>query len=92
MLYDLGPHSMMVPSPRGGRVHGELYELAGESAAASWETLDEYEGRSFKRVPVFATLRNGTRRTAWVYTSRARPPKSARLVESGRYRPSARET
>ncbi len=84
-LYDLGPHSMMVPSPDGGRVHGEVYELPRDRAVECWRTLDDYEGSDFKRVRVFATLRNGTRRATWVYTSRKPLPKSARLIESGRY-------
>lgn len=84
-LYDLGPYSMMVPSPSRGRVHGELYELDDETASGSWRVLDDYEGRDFKRVRVVATLRNGSRRSTWVYTSRKPPPKSARVIESGRY-------
>jgi len=84
-LYDLGPYSMMVPSPSGGRVHGELYELHDATASESWKVLDDYEGREFKRVRVVATLRNGSRRSTWVYTSRKPPPQSARLIESGRY-------
>jgi len=88
-LYDVGPHSVVVPSRNGRLVHGELYELPADAAAESWRTLDEYEGRGFKRVRVFATVRNGTRRGTWIYTPRKRLPKSARLIESGRYKPRA---
>jgi gamma-glutamylcyclotransferase (GGCT)/AIG2-like uncharacterized protein YtfP len=84
-LYDIGPHSVVVSARSGGLVHGELYELPADAAAEYWRTLDEYEGSGFKRIRVFANLRNGTRRVTWVYTPRKRPPKSARLIESGRY-------
>jgi gamma-glutamylcyclotransferase (GGCT)/AIG2-like uncharacterized protein YtfP len=85
-LYDLGEYPGLVKKRANARlVAGELYELP-DDAARTFRILDRYEGREFVRRRVFVRLKSGRRRAAWTYVLRNDPPKSARLVESGRYR------
>ena len=84
-LYDLGRYSCIVRDSTRRRVFGELYDLPGETAQRTLRALDRYEGAEFARQRVYATLRDGTRRAAWAYVLRGRPPESARRIESGRY-------
>ena len=84
-LYDLGPYPGVVRDSKTRRVFGELYEIPGTIAERSLDALDWYEGRDFIRRHVVIRMRDGSRRSAWAYLLRRRPPKSARQLESGRY-------
>jgi len=86
VLYDLGRYPGLVRAvTRRRRVFGELYELPDDDASRVLQRLDKYEGREFARRRLLVTLRDGHRRAAWTYVLRARPPKSARLIDSGRH-------
>ena len=85
-MYDLGDYpGLRRDGSVGARVSGELYELPDEISADALRALDRYEGSEFDRQRVWTTMRGGTRRLAWAYVLRRRPPKSARQIESGRY-------
>jgi gamma-glutamylcyclotransferase (GGCT)/AIG2-like uncharacterized protein YtfP len=85
-LYDLGRYpGVMRARSNGKRVFGELYEIADGDATGVLRRLDRYEGPEYDRTKVFVTLRNGRRRTAWVYVLK-KEPALKREVESGRYR------
>jgi hypothetical protein len=87
-LYDFGEYPGLVrKSTNGQRILGELYELPEGRGPQILRDLDRYEGREFARRRVFVLMPGGRRRAAWTYVLRNGPPKSARQVESGRYRP-----
>ncbi|MEW6320822.1 MAG: gamma-glutamylcyclotransferase family protein [Acidobacteriota bacterium] len=89
-LFDLGIYPAAVPSDDGGRVRGELYEMA--DAATVLAALDEIEGyraaepeRSlYTRVQADVTLENGRVQPAWVYFYNA-PLGQAPRIASGDY-------
>ena len=86
-LYDLGRYPGVVRNGRTRRrVFGELYELPDVALPRALEELDRYEGPEFARKRVYLTLGDGSRRVAWAYLLRKRPPKGARELISGRYR------
>ena len=86
VLYDLGKYPGLMRTPRNGkRVTGELYELPDECADAMIRALDVYEGSEYVRQRIYVTLANGKRRAAWTYLLRRRP-KSAVILQSGRFR------
>ena len=86
VLYDLGKYPGLMRTRRQGkRVSGELYELPDDHAVAMIAALDVYEGGEYVRRRVYVTLANGGRRAAWAYLLRRRP-KSALVLESGRFR------
>jgi gamma-glutamylcyclotransferase (GGCT)/AIG2-like uncharacterized protein YtfP len=88
-LFDLGIYPAAVPSP-GGRVWGEVYEMADPPAVLT--ALDEIEGYRpelpdqslYARSQVSVTLPDGTRATAWVYFYNA-PLGRASRIPSGDY-------
>ena len=49
------------------RVHGELFELPAERAAAMLAALDDYEGGGFGRQQMRATADGNAPRDCWVY-------------------------
>jgi gamma-glutamylcyclotransferase (GGCT)/AIG2-like uncharacterized protein YtfP len=80
-LVDLGPYPAMLPidvNRDRTPVHGELYDLPESSLAA----LDEFEGCPdlYRRERV--TLDAGEAET---YVLARKPPKTSRVIESGRY-------
>lgn len=89
-LYDLGIYPAAIPA-EGGRVWGELYEVA--DAASVLRTLDEIEGYReaepesslYTRVRVTVTLDSGRDVEAWTYFYNA-PLGRAPRIESGDYR------
>ena len=85
-LFDLGRYPGAVRDPGDRRrIFGELYEIPDAAAGPTLRTLDEYEGPEFVRRRAYVRLRDGTRRAAWTYVLRGRPPSSARPVATGRY-------
>jgi gamma-glutamylcyclotransferase (GGCT)/AIG2-like uncharacterized protein YtfP len=85
-LYDLGRYPGVFRDSAKERVRGELYEIPDASAPRALRALDRYEGRQYVRRRVYVRLGDGSRRLAWTYLLRKRPPKSVRQVTSGRYR------
>ena len=82
-LYDLGRYPGAVCSSRSSdRVTGEIYRLRG--GEKSFELLDRYEGKQFKRRRVSVLLRTGARLGAWayLYCGAVREP---RRITSGDY-------
>jgi gamma-glutamylcyclotransferase (GGCT)/AIG2-like uncharacterized protein YtfP len=82
-LYDLGRYPGAVSSTRNSdRVVGELYRI--EDSRRVFRSLDEYEGKSFKRKRVLVLLETGSKTRAWTYlytgSTRGRP-----LIRSGDY-------
>ena len=91
-LYDLGTYPGLIRSTRSDeRVHGEVYRLRDPRASLVW--LDAYEGlpasqsrgSEYERVVDRATLADGARLDAWVYSLIAEPA-ITRLIAGGRWR------
>ena len=50
----------------GDEVEGDVF--TSENLAAHWQSLDDFEGDSYKRVLTTVTLKNGTTLDAHIYT------------------------
>lgn len=89
LLFDLGIYPAAVPM-EGGRVHGELYEMAHPTIVL--RALDELEGYRpgepesslYTRTRTLVTLDNGRTIAAWAYFYNA-PLGRAEKIESGDY-------
>jgi gamma-glutamylcyclotransferase (GGCT)/AIG2-like uncharacterized protein YtfP len=65
-LYDLGRYPGAVSSPNNSdRVVGELYRIRDRRGL--FKSLDEYEGKLFKRKRVLVLLETGIKTHAWTY-------------------------
>jgi len=83
-LYDLGAFPGLAEGRRGDQVQGELYALAGDTAALL-DALDRYEGRAFRRVVREALpVDGGAPVPAWVYLY-AGSVRGRRRIASGDY-------
>lgn len=67
-LYVVSWYSGMVPGEAAGDVvHGDVFELAPETAGRVLAELDAYEGDAFARAPVEVALGGETRVAAFAY-------------------------
>jgi gamma-glutamylcyclotransferase (GGCT)/AIG2-like uncharacterized protein YtfP len=86
-LWDLGAYPGVTDSRAGGgRVRGELYELAAADAERQrlLDLLDRYEGEAFERAEREITSGDGERRTAYLYLFQG-STREARRIRSGDY-------
>ena len=66
-LYDLGHFPGFADGRASDWVQGELYRLAGADPAALLDSLDRYEGTTFRREVREAVRDGGERMPAYVY-------------------------
>ncbi|HEV7714017.1 MAG TPA: gamma-glutamylcyclotransferase family protein, partial [Steroidobacteraceae bacterium] len=67
-LYVVSWYGGMVPSDAAeDRVHGDVFELAAETAERVLAELDAYEGDGFARTPVEVAMGGETRVAAFAY-------------------------
>ena len=87
-LVDLGPYPALLParraaSPPATCIEGEVWEIDDEAL----RELDAFEGcpELYTRERIGLVSSDGEELDVFVYTLAIRPPRHARVIESGRY-------